>query len=457
MQKHSCSGSFLGLKSQKRIKNHHIMKKTRYLTGITTTGTPHLGNYVGSIRPSLAASRRADVESFYFLADYHGLIKCDDPARIQQSTLEIAATWLAAGLDPERVVFYRQSDVPEIPELTWFLTCVTGKGLLNRAHAYKAAVDKNTEGGVDADDGVTAGLFMYPVLMAADILAFSAHKVPVGKDQIQHIEMARDIAASFNHLYCGQNPLLVQPDFEVDEQVALLPGLDGRKMSKSYHNTIPLFVPRDEMRKKIMSIVTDSKAPGEAKDTEGSALFQIYRAFASEAETAAFAQEFAQGIGWGEAKEKLFARIDAEIAPMRARYAQLIANPQEVEAILQAGAAKARAVAQPLVQAARAAVGIRPLAAKAQAAAAKKSAALPAFKQYREADGLFYFKLSAAGGEVLLQSAGFANPKEAASVIAALKTQGQAALTAHAAHIAVQAEAAVVQAALADLVAAQAE
>ena len=435
------------------------MNKTRYLTGITTTGTPHLGNYVGSIRPSLAASRRADVESFYFLADYHGLIKCDDPARIQQSTLEIAATWLAAGLDPERVVFYRQSDIPEIPELTWFLTCVTGKGLLNRAHAYKAAVDKNTDSGAEVDDGVTAGLFMYPVLMAADILAFSAHKVPVGKDQIQHIEMARDIAASFNHAYCGSAPLLVQPDFEVDEQVALLPGLDGRKMSKSYGNTIPLFVPREEMRKKIMGIVTDSKAPGEPKETEGSALFQIYRAFASAEETAVFAQDFANGIAWGEAKEKLFARIDAEIAPMRARYAHLIANPQEVEAILQVGAAKARAVARPLVQTARAAVGIRPLTqTKTQEAAPSQTkSAAASFKQYRETDGLFYFKLSAANGEVLLQSKGFANPKEAASVIAALKTQGQAALAEHTAHIATQAEAAVVQAALADLWAAQAE
>ena len=429
------------------------MKTTRYLTGITTTGTPHLGNYVGSIRPSLVASRRADVDSFYFLADYHGLIKCDDPARIQQSTLEIAATWLAAGLDPARVVFYRQSDVPEIPELTMFLTCVAGKGLLNRAHAYKAAVDKNAENGVDADDGVTAGLFMYPVLMAADILAFSAQKVPVGKDQIQHIEMARDMAASFNHLYCGQAPLLVPPEFEVDEQVALLPGLDGRKMSKSYGNTIPLFAPRAELQKKIMGIVTDSKAPGEPKDSEGSALFQIYRAFASAQESAAFAQDFAAGIAWGDAKEKLFARIDAEIAPMRARYAELMASPQEVETILQAGAAQARAVARPLVQAARAAVGIRPLSQVATHAQAEKKKATASFKQYREADGLFYFKLSSASGEVLLQSTGFANPKEAASVIAALKTQGQAALTAHARYIAAQAAAQEVAQALADFLA----
>ena len=177
------------------------MSTTRFLTGITTTGTPHLGNFVGSIRPSVAASLRPGVQSFYFLADYHALIKCEDPARIQRSTLEIAASWLAAGLDPEKVTFYRQSDIPETTELTWLLTCVTGKGLLNRAHAYKAAQDKNAAAGREPDDGVTAGLFMYPVLMGADILIFNAHKVPVGRDQIQHIEMARDMAASFNHLY----------------------------------------------------------------------------------------------------------------------------------------------------------------------------------------------------------------------------------------------------------------
>ena len=233
---------------------------TRILTGITTTGTPHLGNYVGAIRPAIHASRQADAQSFYFLADYHALIKCDEPARIQRSTLEIAACWLAAGLDAEQVTFYRQSDIPEIPELCWLLTCVTGKGMLNRAHAYKAAQDQNEAAGRELDDGVTAGLFMYPVLMAADILMFSARKVPVGRDQIQHIEMARDIAASFNHLY-GEH--LTAPEAVVDEHVALLPGLDGRKMSKSYNNTIPLFAPQEELRKAIMGIVTDSRAPGQ--------------------------------------------------------------------------------------------------------------------------------------------------------------------------------------------------
>src|SRR5690606_8776477 len=214
------------------------MKPVRVLTGITTSGTPHLGNYVGAVRPTVRASRLAGVQSFYFLADYHALIKVGEPARVQRSTLEIAATWLACGLDPEKVTFYRQSDIPEVPELTWFLTCVTGKGILNRAHAYKAAVDRNTAAGVDVDADVTAGLFMYPVLMGADILMFNAHQVPVGRDQVQHLEMARDMASSFNHRY-GEH--FVLPEAVIDDAVALLPGTDGRKMSKSYDNVIPLF------------------------------------------------------------------------------------------------------------------------------------------------------------------------------------------------------------------------
>ena len=218
------------------------------------------------MRHSVRFSRRDDVQSFYFLADYHALIKVDEPARIQRSTLEIAATWLACGLDPERVTFYRQSDIPEIPELTWFLTCVTGKGLLNRAHAYKAAVDKNVAKGEDPDADVNAGLFMYPVLMGADILMFNAHKVPVGRDQVQHIEMARDMAQRFNHLY-GEHFTL--PEAEIDDAVATLPGLDGRKMSKSYDNTIPLFTPRAQLQKLIAGIVTDSRAPGRAQGHRG--------------------------------------------------------------------------------------------------------------------------------------------------------------------------------------------
>ena len=402
------------------------MPLTRFLTGITTSGTPHLGNYVGSIRPSVRASERADVESFYFLADYHALIKVEEPARIQRSTLEIAASWLAAGLDPQRVTFYRQSDIPEIPELTWFLTCVTGKGLLNRAHAYKAAVDKNTAAGADIDSDVTAGLFMYPVLMGADILMFNAHKVPVGRDQVQHLEMARDMAASFNHRY-GQH--FVLPEVVIEESVATLPGVDGRKMSKSYDNTIPLFTPRAELRKLIAGIVTDSRAPGEPKDVEGSALFQIYQAFASEAETATLRQAYAGGISWGDAKTMVFERLDLEITPMRERYEALMQDPAAIEDILLRGAAKARKISAPFMTSLRHAVGLRNLATQGQAKVEKSSkSALPLFKQYRERDGLFRFKLVDASGRLLLESLGFDSPKDAGRVIGKLQVGGAEAL-----------------------------
>ncbi|WNO06392.1 tryptophan--tRNA ligase [Rhodoferax mekongensis] len=402
------------------------MSTVRFLTGITTSGTPHLGNYVGSIRPAVRHSKAPGVESFYFLADYHALIKIDEPERIQRSTLEIAASWLAAGLDPSHVTFYRQSDVPEIPELCWFLTCVTGKGVLNRAHAYKASVDKNTAAGVDPDADVSAGLFMYPVLMGADILMFNAHKVPVGRDQIQHIEMARDMAASFNHRY-GEH--FVPPQAEIEESVATLPGLDGRKMSKSYDNTIPLFSSREQLKKLIAGIKTDSRAPGEPKDTEGSALFQIYQAFASEEETAKLRQAYADGIAWGDAKTILFERIDQEIAPMRAAYEDYMAHPEKVEALLLAGAAKARAIATPFMTQLRSAVGLRRLSAAAQTGAAKADkVTLASFKQYREKDGHFYFKLAAADGTVLLQSKAFASGKDAGQTIAQLQREGSAGL-----------------------------
>ena len=402
------------------------MTSTRFLTGITTSGTPHLGNYVGSIRPSVRASRTPGVESFYFLADYHALIKIDEPARIQRSTLEIAASWLAAGLDPELVTFYRQSDVPEIPELTWFLTCVTGKGVLNRAHAYKASVDKNTVAGVDPDAEVTAGLFMYPVLMGADILMFNAHKVPVGRDQIQHIEMARDMAASFNHRY-GEH--FVPPQAEIEESVATLPGLDGRKMSKSYDNTIPLFSSREQLKKLIASIKTDSRAPGEPKDTEGSALFQIYQAFATAEETGALRKAYAEGISWGDAKALLLDRVDQEVAPMRAAYEDYMAHPEKVEALLLAGAKKARAIATPFMAQLRSAVGLRSLGSQTQTTPTKAAkVSLASFKQYREKDALFYFKLVDAAGELLLQSRGFESPKVAGQSIAQLQMQGADAL-----------------------------
>ncbi len=400
---------------------------TRFLTGITPSGTPHLGNYAGMMRPAIAATHSTGVENFYFLADYHALIKAQDPERVHRSSLEIAASWLACGLDPDKVVFYRQSDIPEIPELTWFLTCVAGKGLLNRAHAYKAAQDKNHEAGRDSDDGVSAGLFMYPVLMAADILIFNAHKVPVGRDQVQHIEMARDIAASFNHLY-GEH--FVLPEAAIEEQVATLAGLDGRKMSKSYDNTIPLFAPPEQLKKLIASIVTDSRQPGEPKETEGSALFQLYQAFASAEEIAAMHQAYAEGIAWGDAKQRLFDCIDREVTPMRQRYEYLIAHPQEVEAVLQAGAQRARALATPFVQQLREAVGLRSLVSVASPSGKKAKASKaqqPSFKQYREADGKFYFKLLDSQGQLLCQSQGFDSPKEAGSAIAQLQSQGMAA------------------------------
>jgi tryptophanyl-tRNA synthetase len=404
------------------------MTPLRVLTGITTSGTPHLGNYVGAIRPAVRASLQPGVQSFYFLADYHALIKVGEPERIARSTLEIAATWLAAGLDPERVTFYRQSDIPEIPELTWFLTCMAGKGLLNRAHAYKAQVDKNLAAGADADADVTAGLFMYPVLMAADILMFKAHRVPVGRDQIQHIEMARDMAASFNHLY-GEH--LVLPEAAIEEAVATLPGLDGRKMSKSYDNTIALFAPPQVLRKQIASLVTDSRKPGEPKSTEGSALFQIYQAFASEPETQAMRQAFAEGIAWAQAKEMLFERIDREIAPMRGAYDRLMARPAQIEEILRAGAGKARQLAQPLMAQLRQAVGLRDLGSVAQAAAtAAPKRAAPSIKQYREADGRFHVKLVDAEGATLLQSLGLDSPREAGALAARLR-QGDASVLSH--------------------------
>jgi tryptophanyl-tRNA synthetase len=411
------------------------MKPLRVLTGITTSGTPHLGNYVGAIRPAVQASRQDGVQSFYFLADYHALIKVGEPERIQRSTLEIAATWLAAGLDPQRVTFYRQSDIPEIPELTWFLTCMTGKGLLNRAHAYKAQVDKNLSGGSEPDAEVTAGLFMYPVLMAADILMFKAHQVPVGRDQIQHIEMARDMAASFNHLYGNH---LVLPEAAIEESVATLPGLDGRKMSKSYDNTIALFAGREVLRKQIASLVTDSRKPGEPKSTEGSALFDIFRAFASAQETQALRQAYADGIAWADAKQMLFERIDREIAPMRQTYEDLMAHPGQIEDTLLAGASKARQVATPFMAELRQVVGLRSLRTTGQASAAAPSAkaALPSLKQYRESDGRFYFKLIAANGDLLLQSLAFDSPKEAGALVARLKQGDGSVLQSHATSLA---------------------
>ena len=404
----------------------------RVLTGITTTGTPHLGNYVGAIRPAIAASREPGVESYFFLADYHALIKCDDPARIARSRLEIAATWLAAGLDTERVTFYAQSDIPEITELNWLLTCVTAKGQMNRAHAYKASVDANEAAGEEPDANVTMGLFCYPILMAADILMFNAHRVPVGRDQVQHIEMARDVAQRFNHLYGAGRELFVLPQAEIEESVATLPGLDGRKMSKSYDNTVPLFEGGPKaLKDAVARIVTDSKLPGEPKDPDSAHLVTLYDAFATTAQREAFRAELRAGLAWGEAKQQLVALIEDHVGPMRARYAELVAAPERIEEVLHAGADKARRIATPFLAELRQAVGLRRMVAVGQPAAqasGDKGAEPPLVKQYRETDGQFYFKLTTAKGELLLQSQAFAGGRDAGTWVKRLKTEGAAAL-----------------------------
>ncbi|HIF55565.1 MAG TPA: tryptophan--tRNA ligase [Methylococcaceae bacterium] len=336
------------------------MSKRIVLTGITTTGTPHLGNYAGAIRPAIEASKDADVKPFYFLADYHALIKCQEPLRVRRSSLEIAATWLALGLDTSNAVFYRQSDIPEIPELCWMLSCVTAKGLMNRSHAYKASVAENeAAGGNDPDKGINMGLFSYPVLMAADMLMFKANKVPVGKDQIQHIEMARDIASRFNHIY-GEHFAI--PEAVIDDNSATILGMDGRKMSKSYNNTIPLFETEKKFKKLINKIKTNSLEPGEPKETEGCTLFGIYQAFATESEVAEIRQRYAEGIAWGEMKKTLFEKINEEITPARERYVALMEAPEHIEEQLQEGARKARQISVPFMQEIREAVGISRIA-----------------------------------------------------------------------------------------------
>ena len=331
----------------------------RVLTGITTTGTPHLGNYVGAIKPAIVASRSPLSDSFLFLADYHAMIKSRQPEAIHQSSIEVAATWLALGLDADQVTFYRQSDVPEIMELSWILQCCAAKGLMNRAHAYKAAVQANEAAGEDVDYAVTMGLFSYPVLMAADILLFSGEDIPVGRDQIQHVEMARDIAQRFNHHY-GEN--FVLPEAVVADDVAVLQGLDGRKMSKSYNNTIPLFDSEKKLRKSINKIKTNLLEPGEPKDADSSAVFQMWQAFASADQVEEMRQQFSQGIAWGAAKRCLFELVNAELSEPRQRYLDYLADPAAMEKILQRGAEKARDVAAPMLQRLRHAIGIRPLA-----------------------------------------------------------------------------------------------
>ncbi|MEM7502685.1 MAG: tryptophan--tRNA ligase [Pseudomonadota bacterium] len=335
------------------------MTQEVYLTGITTTGTPHIGNYVGAIRPCIEASRDKANKNYYFLADLHALAKAEDPDRIARSTLEVAAAWMALGLDTDTAVFYRQSDIPEITELTWILTSVTAKGLMNRAHSYKAQVQVNEESGSrDPDKGINMALYSYPILMSADILMFKSTKVPVGRDQKQHVEMTRDIAQRFNHHY---GDLLVIPEAVIDDNTAVLSGLDGRKMSKSYDNTIPLFAEEKRLRKLIMKIKTNSLEPGEPKEIEGSTLYEIYRAFAKDDEVRDIEQRYAGGIAWGEMKQLLFEYINDHLSPARAEYQRLIDDPAEVERTLIKGAAKARDVSVPYLDELRHAVGIRAL------------------------------------------------------------------------------------------------
>ncbi|MDR2394627.1 MAG: tryptophan--tRNA ligase [Treponema sp.] len=330
------------------------MKKIA-LTGIKPTGVLHIGNYFGAIKPALHLAKEYDAR--YFIADYHALNTVKDPQVLSAHIREVAAGWLAAGLDPEEVIFYRQSSIPETFELTTILMAFTGKGLMNRAHAYKAAVQENLEKHEDPDAGINMGLFTYPVLMAADILLFNPDVVPVGKDQVQHVEMAQDIAQGINFNYKGE--ILKVPRAAVQAAVAVVPGLDGRKMSKSYGNTIPLFAPEKELRKRIMRIVTNSQGVQEPKDPETSQIYLLYKLFASAEEQRALAKHYREGgMGWGDAKEALFQVVHRELSPLRTRFEALIADPAALDTILAQGAAKARPLAQATLNRLRRAVGI---------------------------------------------------------------------------------------------------
>ena len=334
-----------------------MKKQQRVLTGITTSGIPHLGNLVGAILPAIEASNSEKNSSFLFLADYHSLIKNTDSDLTHSSSYEIAACWLACGLDPKKVIFYRQSDIPHIFELAWILGCLTSKGLLNRAHAYKAAISDNQEKGAkDIDKGITMGLFNYPILMAADILMFNADIVPVGQDQKQHIEMARDIAIKFNHHYGN---LFTPPEAQISETTGVLPGIDGRKMSKSYGNTIPIFSDEKLLKKTIMKIKTNSLEPGEPKDSKSCNIFSIYKAIASDEQVDVFQSQYNEGIGWGDAKNQLFETLKEFLAPFNSEYSKIIEDRRYVESVLLEGSKKALEFSTPLIEDVRKAVGIK--------------------------------------------------------------------------------------------------
>ncbi|MDR1655895.1 MAG: tryptophan--tRNA ligase [Treponema sp.] len=330
------------------------MKKIS-LTGIKPTGELHIGNYFGAIKPALELASSYDAR--YFIADYHALNTIKDPAELSSLIRGVAAGWLAAGLDPEKVIFYRQSSIPETFELSTQLTAFTPKGLMNRAHAYKAAVQENGEKGNDPDSGINMGLYTYPVLMAADIILFDSDVVPVGSDQVQHIEMAQDIAQAVNYNY--KQEVLKIPQAMIQQNVAVVPGLDGRKMSKSYGNTIPLFAPETQLRKLIMRIVTNSQPLEEPKEPEQSQIYLLYKLFATAEEQASLAARYrAGGMGWGEAKEELFRAANRELSPLRERYEAIMADPAGLDRILAEGAAKARPIAAATVKRFRKAAGI---------------------------------------------------------------------------------------------------
>lgn len=331
------------------------MQNKRTLTGIKPTGAPHIGNYVGAIKPALKLAENSS-QSFYFIADYHALTSEHNAEAMRRQTIEVAATWLACGLDPKKVCIYKQSDIPEIFELNWILACFTPKGLMNRAHSYKAAVARNDESEeTDRDAGINMGLYNYPVLMSADILLFDIDIVPVGEDQIQHIEIARDIAGRLNHNYGRE--VLRQPNYFVQSPVSVI-GLDGRKMSKSYDNAVALFEEPKVLRKHIMKFVTDSSSPEEPKNPEGNGLFALYKEFASLEQVAEMDRLFRTGTGWGNVKQLLYEAIEAQIAEPRERYKELIAKPEEINDILSTGAARARDIAKGVLERVRDAVGI---------------------------------------------------------------------------------------------------
>ena len=323
------------------------------LTGITTNGSPHLGNYVGAMRPAIELSKKS--KSFIFLADYHSLIKQQNPDLTHQSTLSIAAAWIACGLNPKNTVFYRQSSIPEIMELNWILTSITPKGLMNRAHAYKALQDATN--GKDKDKNVQMGLYNYPILMSSDILIFKAELIPVGSDQKQHIEMTRDIANKFNLTYGNFFNL---PEPMIDEMNSVLPGIDGNKMSKSYSNYIYLFTEEKTLQNKINQIKTDSLEPGKKKP-KNSILYKYFKCFGSEKDLEKINDYFDEGMSWGDLKKELFKIINDELGPFREKYINLMNNPKEVEEILRVGEIKAQKIASSNLKKIRSLVGIRSL------------------------------------------------------------------------------------------------